>query len=632
MKLSFISDYQDRFLWYFFAFALGCATYFGISFEPWLSILLCASGILGFLLFKTRKIFIGILFFACLGLTISSIRTHLISTPMLTQPLWKQTLSGFVTDHVISTDKQTVTLTRVWAKNRHVPKQVRLTLPAQEPILHTGDWIKVQAHLFPPRSFMTQRMFFQGTGATGKVLQVFQVRHKSISKIDVMRNFIITRIKSVLPQNTAQIAIPLVTGEQRVVTQQQYDIYRKAGIAHILSVSGFHMTLLAGFIFFLIRSLLCCIPCLALRIDTKKIAAIVALGVTFFYLLLSGIQIPALRAFLMIGIALIAILLERRAISLYTLLVVGFLILLFRPEWIMSISFQLSFVAMMVLVSLFEQINTRLKSYKAIHWLWALVGANILVELLLMPYVMYHFNQINLYGVLGNLAVSFLFSLCVMPLLFVGCLLMPFGLDEVLLQIAGWFLEHINNICVWIGQLPYAEILVPSFHGSGLWIISLGIGIFCLSKTNLRFAGCTCILLGFFIGYGVVKQPDIFIANGGKTILVRGEDNLLYTHKKNLHSWILKRKLKENGQKDVLPLETDALITLKNHKIALTNEACSKADFAILSRKQKKCAGVISLHPNKNVNYELFIEKDILVQQENSSIQSRLWSKQGGLP
>ncbi|MBP5344540.1 MAG: ComEC/Rec2 family competence protein [Alphaproteobacteria bacterium] len=629
MKLSFMPNYQDRFLWYFFAFAMGCAIYFGIDFEPWCLALVIASGILGFFLFKTQKIFIGICFFACLGLTVASVRTHLVSTSMLSQPLWRQTLSGFVTDHVISGDKQILTLNRVWAKNKKVPKQVRLSLYAAEPILHVGDWVKLQAHLFPPETFMTQRMFFQGTGASGKVLRVFQVRPKSTSKIDKMRDFIITRIKSVLPATTAQIAIPLVTGEQRVVTQQQYEIYRKAGIAHILSVSGFHMALLAGFIFFLIRGLLCCFPCIALRIDTKKIAALIALGVTFFYLLLSGIQIPALRAFLMIGISLVAILLERRAISLYTLLVVGFLILFVRPEWIMSISFQLSFVAMMVLVSLFEQVNTHLKSHKVIHWIWALIGANILVELLLIPYVIYHFNQINLYGVVGNLAVSLLFSFCVMPLLFIGCLFMPFGWDAAFLQTAGWFLEHINNICVWIGQLPYSEILVSSFHGMGLWIISLGIGILCLSKTKFRFSGCTFILLGFCIGYGIIKQPDLFIANGGKTILVRGEDNLLYTHQKNLNLWLVKRKLKENGQKDALLLTTDSLITLKDHKIALTNKACAGADFAILPKK-KKCNILNQLQPNKHINYEVFIEKDILVQQENAAVQSRLWFNQGG--
>ena len=629
MKLSFMPDYQDRFLWYFFAFALGCAIYFSISFEPWLFVLFFISSILGLLLFKTRKVFIGMAFFVCLGLTTSSIRTHLVPTQMLSQPLWRQTLSGFIADHVVSADRQIITLNRVWAKNKQVPKQVRLTLSSEEPILHTGDWIKLQAHLFPPDTFMTQRMFFQGTGATGKVLRVFQVRQKPVSKIESMRQFIITRIKEVLPMNTAQIAIPLVTGEQRVVSQSQYDIYRKAGIAHILSVSGFHMALLAGFIFFLIRELLCCVPCFALKLDTKKIAAVIALGVTFLYLLLSGIQIPALRAFLMISISLIAILLERRAISLYTLLVVGFLILLVRPEWIMSISFQLSFVAMMVLVSLFEQVNVHLKSHKTMHCLWALIGANLLVELLLIPYVMYHFNQINLYGVLGNLAVSFLFSFCVMPLLFTGCLLMPFGLDEIFLQTAGWFLENINSVCIWIGHLPYAEILVPSFHGVGLLIVSVGVGILCLSKTKYRFSGCVIILLGVCIGYGMIRQPDIFVANGGKTILVRGEDNFLYAHQKNINSWILKRKLKENGQKEILPLATDSIIILKNRKIALTNKECSSADFAILAKTTKKCKSMANLKPSKNVNYEIFIEKEILVQQENFNIKTRLWSNQG---
>ena len=630
MKFVLTPDYQNRMLWYFFSFALGCAIYFGIDFEPWCSALIIAALVLGIATLKTRQIWLGICFFACFGLAVASVRTHLVSTSMLSKPLWGQTLSGFVTDHVVSADRQIVTLDRVWAKNEAVPSQVRLTIPATEPLLQTGDWVKGQAHLFPPENVMAQRMFFQGIGASGKLIKTFRVRHKKASAIDSMRSFIIRRIQNILPDKTAQIAIPLVTGEQRVVSQEQYNLYRKAGIAHILSVSGFHMALLAGFIFFLIRGLLCCFPALALRLDTKKIAALIALAVTFFYLLLSGIQIPALRSFLMIAVALVAILLERRAISLYTLLLIGFGLLLIRPEWVMSISFQLSFVAMMVLVSIFEQVNKKIKGHKAIYWLWSLIGANALIELLLAPYIMYHFNLINIYGVLGNLAVSFLFSFFVMPLLFISCICMPFGGGALFLHAAGWLLECINSMCTWISTLPHAEILTPSFHGIGLWVITLGIGILCLSKTKLRFIGCSFILIGFCTGYFLQEHPDIFIAQGGKTLLVRGQDNLLYTQQKNMNSWLVKRKLRENGQDSALPLPTDTLITLKNHKIALSENACSEADFAILSKKQKHCDNLNIFNPERNQNYEIFIAKDILVQQENMSQQTRLWFNQGG--
>jgi competence protein ComEC len=438
MKFNFAPDYQHRILWYFFAFALGCATYFGISFEPNLWMLLACGIIMGALFIWRRWISIGILFFILLGMSVASIRTHMVTTPMLDHPLWRQTISGFVVDKVDQPDRQEIVLDRVWSKKNVAPSKVRLTLYKTEPSIQLGDWIRVQSHLFPAGDVFAQRMFFQGIGARGKVLRVFEIRPRQASLIDRVRVGIIDRIKAVLPYSSAQIAIPLVTGEQRVVSQEMYDIYRKAGIAHILSVSGFHMALLAGFIFFFIRGLLCLIPYIALHVNTKKIAAAVALGITFLYLLLSGVQIPALRSFLMISVVLIAVLLDRRAFSLYTLLLVGFGMLCVRPEWIMSISFQFSFVAMMGLVSLFSQANHQLKNHRVMHFIWSLVGANILIEFLLMPYVMYHFNQINLYGVVGNLAVSLLFSFCVMPLLFLGCLFMPFGWDIPFLKGAGW--------------------------------------------------------------------------------------------------------------------------------------------------------------------------------------------------
>ena len=625
MKFNFAMDYHSRILWYFFAFAMGCAIYFGIPFEPNLWALVSALAICVLCFWKKRLAFFGILLFALLGMNVASIRTHLINTDMLSKPLWQQTISGFVTDSIALQDKQIITLDRVWGKKEQIPSKVRLTFYDVSPEVSNGDWIKVKAHLFPAGGVFTQRMFFQGIGARGKVLKVFEVRHKKMSVIDSVRSSIIARIKQVLPESSAQVAIPLTTGEQRVVSKETYNVYRKAGIAHILSVSGFHMALLAGFIFFFIRGFLCLIPWLALRINPKKIAAVIALIVTFCYLLLSGVQIPALRSFLMIATVLLAVLLERRAFSLYTLLLVAFAILLVRPEWIMSISFQLSFVAMMVLVSLFEQINDSLKTKKAIHWLWALVGANILIEILLMPYVMYHFNQINLYGVIGNLAVSLLFSFCVMPVLFLACLLMPFGWDAGLLELAGWVLDVIYKISFTIGNLPFADISVASFHGVGLWIITIGVGILCLLKSKKRLIGLVIIGLGFCVGYGVIRCPDMLIANDGKTILVVDNQGVAYTNQRNQEDWNLKRWLQMRGLKEAHLVKNQ--ITVHNHKIAINTQGCDGADFAILSKK-KSCPSIEVFHPDKQKTYQVFVGDEIVVEEENEDNKDRIWFKE----
>ena len=629
MKFNFAPDYQHRMLWYFFAFALGCATYFGISFEPNLWILLTSAITVGAAYMWRRWMSIGIVLFVLLGMSVSSIRTHMVTTSMLDAPLWRQTMSGFVVDKVTRLDRQVIVLDRVWSKNNLVPDKIRLTLYDTKPEIQMGDWIKIQAHLFPAGDVFAQRLFFQGVGAQGKVLRVFKIRHKEVPLIDRTREHIIDRIGQVLPYSSAQIATPLVTGEQRIVSQEMYDIYRKAGIAHILSVSGFHMALLAGFIFFFIRGLLCLIPYVALRINTKKIAAAVALGVTFLYLLLSGVQIPALRSFLMISVVLIAVLLDRRAFSLYTLLLVGFGMLCVRPEWIMSISFQFSFVAMMGLVSLFSQTDRGLKSHRIMHFIWALIGANLLIEFLLMPYVMYHFNQINIYGVVGNLAVSFLFSFCVMPLLFIACLVMPFGWYAPFLKGAGWMLDHISVIADWVGQLPYAEILVPSFDGAGLWIVSVGLGMLCLMQHKERLLGLGVIMCGLFLGYLLVDKPDMIIADGGKTILVRGADNYFYSNQKNVANWNLKRWLKKNGQSDALMLTTD-MVTLANQRIVLSGAKCTGADWAILSGKNKKCGSAHVFKPEKYVSYKVFADNGIFIERENAAMEDRMWFQRKG--
>lgn len=623
MKINLWQKQRTQTLWCFILFAFGIALYFGLPIEPPLAVLVgtCAA-LLGFILWK--PVVIGrFLFFLCLGMTIACGRTHLIHTTFIHTPLSKQIISGTITTAYATQTGQTFILKDISLKDSTLaPQTIRVSFKGQTPVLHPNDTLTFMGNLTPPNAKQALRFFYQGIEAQGFVKKLLTHHTGETCFWDYLRTTIIQRLRQHLTPTQAEIAIPLVTGEQQVVSANLYDTYRKAGIAHVLSVSGFHMALLAGFVFFLIRGLLSLTP-KADTIPAKKIAAIVAFGVTAFYLFLSGHQVPAMRAFMMIALVFLGVLSNRRPVSLYNLILVGFCILLVRPEWITSVSFQFSFVAVMILVGLFEDLSARLAHIRFGAIFWTAVTANILVTLALAPFVAYHFNQFNPYGVVGNLLTSLLFSLFVMPLLFIGVILMPFHLEAPFIKAAGYGLNLITFLAKKIADFPFSEITIPAFSAWGLALIAFGLCFLCLVKTKMRPWGFGFILAGICIGFIAQPKPDLIVGDYGRTILVRNEDGFFEikgkTDSKTARYW-----LKKNGQSDAQQLGT-ATLFIKGYQIALDESGCENADLAILHKKSKSCGAKDIFKPTHNTNYNLFLEDKIIIHSEESDDIFRPW-------
>ena len=119
----------------------------------------------------------------------------------------------------------------------------------------------------------------------------------------------------------------------------------------MLAISGMNMAFLTGFVFALFRYGLALIPYVALRVNTKKVAAVVSLAVALFYLLLSGANVATERAFIMISVVLGAVLLDRRALSLRSVALSAVVLLALRPESLLDAGFQMSFAATTALIA-----------------------------------------------------------------------------------------------------------------------------------------------------------------------------------------------------------------------------------------------------------------------------------------
>jgi competence protein ComEC len=125
-----------------------------------------------------------------------------------------------------------------------------------------------------------------------------------------------------------------------------------SGLGHVLSISGYHMAVVAGVVFFALRALLALVPALTATFPIKKWSAAAALVAAAFYLLLSGAEVATQRSFFMTAVVLIAIMVDRRAITFRTLAVAAMIVLAIAPESLIHPSFQMSFAATLGLVAL----------------------------------------------------------------------------------------------------------------------------------------------------------------------------------------------------------------------------------------------------------------------------------------
>ena len=187
-----------------------------------------------------------------------------------------------------------------------------------------------------------------------------------------------------------------------------------SGIGHVLSISGYHMAVVAGIVFFIVRAGLALIPGLPDRAPIKKWSAFAALIVTAFYLVLSGAEVATQRSFIMIAIVLIGVMLDRPILTLRTVTIAALIVLLFAPEAVVHPSFQMSFAATLALVAGYERgmpwaragADSSLGARAAlwgVREMLSLILASLVAGLATTPYAAYHFHRMAPYGVLSNL-------------------------------------------------------------------------------------------------------------------------------------------------------------------------------------------------------------------------------------
>ncbi len=434
------------------------------------------------------------------GFLAAGARAHLVAAPMLERPYY-----GPVTGRIIEIDRSQsdalrLTLDRVvldLAPDK-TPVRVRVSLgrdaaaPDSRPV--PGQVVMLTARLAAPEGptepggFDFRRMaFFDGLGAVGysrTPVMLWDNPAPGAQMVNRLRLSLSRAITAALPGDAGAFAAGAMTGNRSGISKDTVEALRDSNLAHLLAISGMNMAFLTGFVFVLLRYGLALVPPVALRLHTKKLAAMVAFGVALFYLLLSGANVATERAFLMVSVMLGAVLFDRRALTMRSVALSATVLLLWQPESLMEPGFQLSFAATVALIAGFGALEGPVIRERLPRWvlpLFTLVLSSVIAGAATAPFAAAAFNRFTDYGLLANLLTVPVMSL-LMAAGAVAALLAPLGLAAPALWVMEVAARWILFVAHWIAGLEGA---ITPIVAPGPWVLPL-----------LTLAGCWLVLMG----------------------------------------------------------------------------------------------------------------------------------------
>ncbi|KKC39327.1 hypothetical protein WH87_03660 [Devosia epidermidihirudinis] len=421
--------------------------------------------------------------------------------------------------------------------------RARLVVPPAPP-LAPGDIITGKFRLAPvpgpvlPGAFDGQfHAYFAGIGAYGNVTSEFSlVSHgqelDATRAVETLRMAIGARLDAVLTGASAAIGRAMVVGDQSGITDETRRVMAESGLAHIYSISGLHLSIVAGGVFWLLRLAMAALPFTSTRWPIKKLAALGGILTAFGYLLLAGglANVPAVRSTLVLALIFGAVLAGRRALTMRNVAISAIAIILIDPASVFRASFQLSFAAVVALIGIYEMprrpmVGERGRLLRLGHTVSATALTSFIAGTATLLFSAYHFQQTAPLGVIGNVLVLPVVSLVIMPFAVLSVLAMPFGVEYPFVAIMGWGIDRLVDGAELVARWSEGLTGNPLLNGWALVIGLLALAWFAFLKNWWRMAG-PVLALPLVLLLGLDQRPDVLIADTTQAIAVRGDDGM----------------------------------------------------------------------------------------------------------
>ena len=545
----------ERGTWLAVAFAAGIAAWFVLpDMTKWLALLAgCGAVALGALAGLRgegrhpylRGALVGLALMVAAGLVTVWTKSTLAGAVPLDRPA-VVTLTGRIVAREERGAEDRVRLTLI---ARGVPGRetvrVRVNLMGKDddPGLAEGAVVRLKARLMPPASPMlpgaydfARAAWFMGLSATGSVLGKPQivVPVKGGSWLGEVQRSLSRHVRERLGGTPGAIAAAFASGDRGAIATADEDAMRDAGLTHLLSISGLHVSAVVGAAYVLAIRLLALWPWLALRMRLPLAAAATGALAGVAYTLLTGAEVPTIRSCIGAVLVLIALALGRDPLSMRMIAVAAFVVMLFWPEAVVGPGFQMSFASVIAIVALHSAAPVRAFltpreeawAVRQLRLLAMLLLTGVVIELALMPIGLFHFHRAGVYGALANVVAIPLTTFVSMPLIALGLVLDIAGLGAPAWWGAGKSLELLIGLAQWTAAQPGSVALLPGMGRGTFALFVTGSLWLALWSGRVRLWGLVPVVLGCVL-LARLHTPDVLVSGDGRHVAIPDDDGTL---------------------------------------------------------------------------------------------------------
>ncbi len=500
-------------------------------------LLIDAEGDLG----HVRAALIGMALMLAAGCISIWAKSALVGEPGIARPevVW---LQGRVQDRQVEGARDRVRLLiRAQVEGHAEPLQVRINLPdaGDLPGLVEGADVRLRARLMPPAPPMlpgsynfARTAWFQGLAATGNVIGPVTIiaPAKEGWSLRQWQQRLADHVRAQLSGSPGTIAAAFASGDRGAIAETDEEAMRDAGLTHLLSISGLHVSAVIAGAYFLTIRLLALFPFIALRVRLPLLAAGMGAGVGVFYTVLTGAEVPTVRSVSGSLLVLAALALGRDPLSLRLLATAALFVMLLWPESVIGPSFQMSFASVIAIVAFSTAVPakaflshshegrvTRLGRHLAM-----LLATGLVIELSLMPISLFHFHRAGIYGAAANVIAIPLTTVLTMPLIALGLALDLVGLGAP----AWWAVGKSLELLLWLAHIvaaqPGAVTMMPGMSAGTFALFVAGLLWLALWSGRVRPWGFVPIALGM-IALLLTRTPDVLVSGDGHHVGITGE-------------------------------------------------------------------------------------------------------------
>jgi competence protein ComEC len=546
--------------------ALGAIIYFSLTGQPSLPALAGGSALLFLASFLARTrpavhLMAVALLLVMLGMLFAGIETWRAGTKMLGGEI-----STAITGRVVAIEHQAngrvrLTLDVLGTARptlRYAPDRVRVSARAVPAALAAGSTVTGVVRLFPPSGPLRPgsydfsfESFFDGIGANGFFLKDPELTSATATaspgtrfnaEVENARTALAERIRARIGGAEGEIAAALIAGTRAGIPEEVNEALRRTGLAHILSISGLHMALVAGTIMTVLRVGFAFFPGFASRRPVKKYAAFVALLAIAVYLFISGSAVAAERSFIMLAVMLTAVIFDRAALTMRNLAVAAIAVVVISPHEVIGPSFQMSFAATAALIGAYAWWSDRRSQRPAVlhdaggslalrmlrtvaRNVTGLVMVSLIAGLATTIYGAYHFQRVSPLSLVANLAAMPIVSVLVMPSAVAAMAAMPFGLDGFFLDILGRGLSAMIAVAGWFSERSPLDA-VGTVPLRAVFAVTAALVIATLTTTWLRLLSLPFLVAGLVL---IVNRtsPDVLVSEDARLVAVPLSDGRL---------------------------------------------------------------------------------------------------------